>query len=88
MTILLLPVILSNKRVICKLIVPPLHPQAMPTSQSGASMQINPTNMVVATELEQAGGLVAPSDGGSQASCQPWPALASAQGYIVSVIED
>ena len=58
----------------------------IPTSQSGVDMQINPTKMAVATE--QAEGLGFPSNGGSQTSCTLWPALASAQGYKVSIIED
>jgi hypothetical protein len=47
-------IILSNKRVICKLTVPLLHPPAMSTSHAHqptrASMQINPTKMATATE--------------------------------------
>ena len=64
----------------------PLHPQAMPTSQSGVSMQINPTKMAVATE--QAGGLGFPGNGGGQASHTPWLALDSIQGCRISIIED
>ena len=64
------------------------HQSTTPTSQAGASMEINPTKMAAAMELEKQEAWVAPDDGGSQTSHLPWPALASAQGCKVLIIED
>ena len=43
-------VILSNKRVICKLTIPLLYQQATPTSQSERVCRLTPTKMAAATE--------------------------------------
>ncbi|KAK1338160.1 hypothetical protein QTO34_001272 [Cnephaeus nilssonii] len=60
-------------------------PKPPPNSQSGVTMQIDPTKMVAAMELERAGGLGCPRRWRKPS----FPlALTSAQGYKVSIIED
>ena len=62
--------ILSNKRVICKLTITVLYPQATPTSHAHqpirVSMKISP-NQDGCHHREQEGGLGFPRNGGSQA---------------------